>query len=149
MNSKRHLLLNAGIGLAIMAAFLMSGCDLDESSGRRDIKFNLREHVEEREMDCVDCHPGVETEDAPGWPDMEKMCLECHKKINKGIEGKSSPYSEKCLYCHNPRADKPLKEQEVTLGLRKSKDLIMPHGKHVQADVECADCHGEIGKMER
>ncbi len=132
--------------LAALAVFLV-GCDSDESN-HRDLKFNLKAHVEDRHMDCVDCHPGVETEDDPGWPDMETVCLGCHRKKDKDLQGKGSPYSEKCLYCHSPRTDQPLSEQKVVLGFGKSEDLEMPHGKHFQADIECADCHGEIAGVE-
>lgn len=141
---KRRLLQNVGIGLALMAMFLMSGCDLGEE-GERDIKLSHRAHIEKRQMECVDCHEGAEDSDDPGMPD-EKLCLTCHTKLDKALKGKDAPFSKKCLYCHNPKEEQLAKGQKVVLGPGRAKDLTHAHAKHFDKEVECSSCHGNIAK---
>ncbi len=129
--------------IIIMAlAALVAGCDFDDANDR-DISFIHRTHIEERDMECIDCHEGAEDTDTPGMPN-EEFCLDCHQTLDKELKGKDSPANEKCLYCHNPDTGIPLDEQKVVLGPGSSEDLVSAHGKHYEADVECNACHGDI-----
>ena len=129
------------IVLVILAAFI-TGCDSDEAD-TRDINFSHKEHIEKRQMECIDCHEGAEDTDTPGMPS-EELCLECHKTLDKTLKGKESPPEEKCLYCHNPKKGVPLGDQKVVMGPGRSKGLKPIHAVHYEKDVECEACHGDI-----
>ncbi len=132
----------ASIAVLVSLAVFICGCDSDD--GGRDINLSHKAHIEKRQMECVDCHEGAEDTETPGMPS-EKLCLDCHKTLDKELKGKDSPASEKCLYCHNPKQNKSISEQKVVLGPGVSKtDLVPVHVKHTEKEIGCEACHGNI-----
>lgn len=88
-------------------------------------------HAEEG-IDCTICHTGAEEGAAAGMPASEKGCMLCHKEID--AEKPEARRVSAFLVDGKPRwLDRP----DPYAG-----EVTFHHGKHFDADVECAACHG-------
>ena len=126
---------------------------------RRDIRQSHRVHVAREKMECTDCHEGATDEAGAGLPKMD-VCADCHDKQTSEVgENRTG-----CLFCHTFAQPAPdcteasctedtLPEIKPRLGPQPYRDLRYPgeedergfsHRKHAEAEVACADCHGEI-----
>ncbi len=90
-------------------------------------------------------------------------CLFCHSNAPRG-QVASIPSVEKCMGCHqvvtpqNPKSarevEKIRKAWEMGISLRWEKKFDQPdfvyfsHRPHIQANVACEDCHGDVGNTD-
>ncbi len=102
------------------------------------IPFSHRVHVHKKELTCVVCHTSVTFSDKAGVPPVE-TCLLCHTRI----------------ISHLP----PI------IDLREHFDKKMPvvwtkvtnvpdytyfsHRVHIQENIDCGKCHGNVAMMDR
>lgn len=103
---------------------------------RQPIAFNHRKHVEEASLTCSTCHQFYETEAFSGLPAAD-VCAMCHLEP----QGKSAQERElvRRLQAGAPLDWKPL--------FRQPPHVFSSHRRHVVvAKLDCAVCHGEIGK---
>jgi Cytochrome c7 and related cytochrome c/Class III cytochrome C family len=103
---------------------------------RQPIAFNHHKHVEEASLTCSTCHQFFETEAFSGLPAAD-VCAMCHLEP----QGKSAEERElvRLLKAGAPLDWKPL--------FRQPSHVFSSHRRHVVvAKIDCAVCHGDIGK---
>ena len=105
---------------------------------QQPIEFDHRHHVRDDGIDCVYCHETVETQAFAGIPSTER-CMGCHGQI----------------WTESPELA-PLRASWTThTPIRWKRINSLPsyvyfhHGVHIQAGVQCAQCHGSIRDMPR
>lgn len=95
----------------------------------RDYRFNHSFHIESQNLECTDCHKGVETAGLANEKHLPvmKQCFECHDNVTA---------SKDCKFCHTPDAD--------LMPQTHNADWAVTH-KHPAKfkQSECADCHSE------
>lgn len=110
----------------LISVFLLSAQERDR------IIFPHQLHVEEMELECTQCHEGVEESvslDIRLLPE-EESCLECH-------DGDLA--TDECSACH---ADP---ENPMTYRERPSRSgPVFSHLFHLAKRPDCSDCHGTI-----
>lgn len=88
------------------------------------------------EVDCVNCHIGSGTEEFAKAK--VNGLLQVYKKTTQTytapIQMPKDILDEACEKCHN------MESREVTT----SGDLIIPHDKHLEKDIECTQCHSGV-----
>ena len=93
-------------------------------------------HAGQYEMDCRYCHYAVEVSSSPGLPSLE-TCMGCHQLVGMG----------------NPEVDKlrqavAANETIEWTEIHELPSFVrFPHMRHVNAEVACETCHGQIDRM--
>lgn len=102
------------------------------------IPFSHRLHVTDKGIDCRYCHSYVDRSLNAGLPSVQK-CLGCHDHIIpeheeivklKGYQERGEPVPWTRVY-YNP------------------DHVFFPHFRHLSSGVECEECHGDVGKVDR
>ncbi len=96
------------------------------------IFFSHRRHAGVYEIDCLYCHSNTDISPWASMPPVE-LCLGCHRVVKaasseiaklRGYEERGEPIPWERIY--------------------KVADFVQfNHGRHVRAEVECQECHGE------
>ena len=102
------------------------------------IEFDHRHHVRDDGIDCVYCHDTVETQAFAGIPSTAR-CMGCHGQI-----WPESP--ETALLRASWINQTPIAWRRVN---SVPAYVYFHHGVHIQAGVECVECHGDIKAMPR
>lgn len=102
------------------------------------LAFNHAIHIEEEEMECLDCHAGAAEQRWAGLPDIRE-CYDCHKEDqgeNHTEEAKVRQYAK-------------LKQQIPFIQVnRNAGHVYFSHRMHVSAaEMECETCHPGVAKM--
>jgi len=127
----------SGRGRLITASVCTSvlfGCVLLQTmrGEERSFGFNHEVHVVQEEMDCSDCHMGVEDSDEPGIPP-QMLCNLCHEDIDSD---KDPALAIDQLFVDG-----------VLPGPRRGElgdEVIFSHLAHVES-FDCDACHGDVG----
>jgi len=132
----------AGFGLVAIAAPMVF-IRTPYASGVADpvqqpVELDHRHHVRDDGIDCVYCHQTVETDAFAGIPSTE-LCMGCHGQI-----WPDSPEIEPVRASFWTRT--PLRWRRVN---SVPAHVYFHHGVHVQAGVQCAECHGAVEDMAR
>ena len=120
MNTRLHLMLSL---VAVIAATPLAAETLDRIIVPHDIHL-------ENDVECADCHDGIESSAnafETHFPDMD-VCADCHDVDE----------DDTCASCHT---------DEDTAGewvRPKFGALLFPHAAHVEAGMDCAECHGDL-----
>jgi hypothetical protein len=115
------------------------------------IRFNHKKHVKDLQQSCKVCHGGAYSSDASTdrlMPSPQATCDSCHDVDHsnpKNVQAGTEPNGQ-CTYCH-------LGENAGVGG--KVAPLVIPnpnlrftHKKHLARNIDCAQCHGQIDKLE-
>lgn len=102
------------------------------------VEFDHRHHVRDDGIDCVYCHNTVETEAFAGMPSTER-CMGCHGQV-----WPDSP--EVAPVRASWRTGTPIRWRRVN---SVPGYVYFHHGVHIQAGVQCAQCHGRVENMQR
>jgi hypothetical protein len=98
------------------------------------------------EIDCLYCHSEAEKSPHAGIPPVS-TCMKCHTKIQtKDSRGEVKASIAALLeYWDEGREIPWVKVHDL------ADFVYFDHSRHMteKADLECADCHGEIEKMDR
>ncbi len=117
-----------GLGLVLGTAGVFLAMIVSGQNAADQIIFPHGFHVEDMEIDCAECHTGLEgsTELSHKLLPLMDQCLDCH-------DGDTA--SEECELCHtNP-------DEADTYGWLPTKGLIFPHATHLVNGTECSKCH--------
>ncbi len=125
------VILLAAAGL--WASWLRAGIAPDQP-----IAFPHTIHVSKLSLPCNFCHLFVERSRIAGAPPVEK-CMSCHRNIATEREEirKLTRHYEK---------NEPIEWNRV---YALPEHVYFSHKRHVKAGVECANCHGQVGAMEK
>lgn len=103
---------------------------------RQPIDFSHRLHAGQLQVACLFCHRHAEESPVAGMPSVS-LCMSCHTSMSR-----PSPESAKLLEYWGGKNPIPW------VRLQKSSDFIyFTHEMHLQAGLECADCHGRVETM--
>jgi hypothetical protein len=119
------------VGVALLFA-IVAGAE----SREQPINFWHVTHAEQG-IDCVYCHSGATRSPVAGIPSVEK-CMGCHAYVDTGSEelGMLREYWE---------SGEPIPWERVSYLPRYVR---FPHYVHIDAGVNCENCHGDVGSME-
>jgi len=128
-----------GFGVAVLAAFL-TGCSAGPPDApEQPIAFNHQKHSE-NDIECIECHQGVETQAQAGLPPMAR-CASCHRR-----QVPDHPEVVKFVEQYANGNGTPMVWQKVNV-MPASAMVHFKHKPHVQAGVDCATCHGDVTQM--
>ncbi len=103
------------------------------------VAFNHKTHVD-KGIDCLYCHSNAPRGQVASIPSVEK-CIGCHQVVTP-----QNPQSA-------AEVEKIRKAWELGVPLRWEKKFDQPdfvyfsHRPHIQANVDCAECHGDVGSI--
>lgn len=115
------------------------------------IRFNHKKHVQELKLSCKSCHTAAYASEASSdtlLPKPEATCDACHDVDHadraKVTAGKDE--NGQCSFCHLG--------ESAGVGGRVAR-LVIPapnlrfnHKKHLDRNINCAQCHGKIEELE-
>jgi len=102
------------------------------------IPFSHRLHAGVKEIRCRFCHPYVGYAGSPGMPPVEK-CLYCHEYIIN----KHPAILKEHRYLNMETPTPWVKVFHVP------EHVLFNHQRHVQKDVVCRKCHGDVEGKDR
>ncbi|MEZ4301397.1 MAG: cytochrome c3 family protein [Polyangiaceae bacterium] len=115
------------------------------------IRFNHKKHVQGEKQTCKSCHKAAYDSLASGdslLPNPTETCDNCHYTDHsdlKNVTADTDPISQ-CTFCHLG-ADAGKGGKVAPLSIPKP-NLIFPHKKHLDRNVQCGQCHGKIEEVE-
>ena len=99
------------------------------------IAFSHKIHAGKVGLQCLFCHETADKSAFAGVPAVEK-CMSCHKNV-----ATDRPEIQKLAGYWN--RGEPMEWNRVHR-LRVRKYVYFSHERHVKAEVDCANCHGEV-----
>lgn len=98
------------------------------------IAFNHVIHVEDADLQCLDCHTDAETKPVAGLPG-KNMCFECHDPEDE--ETSEHPEKKKLAAFSESDGNIPWVRVAVT-----EPDVYFSHRRHVTSgEIDCQRCH--------
>ena len=132
-------------GLGIVGLFLLAGAVYGirqiQLPPSQPIQFSHAKHVS-LGIQCLFCHPGAMRGDTAGLPSLA-MCNSCHQQIANPSSDAQTTLGLKILasYLKN---NQPIKWVPVAI----LPDFVtFSHSSHINAGINCEDCHGEVSQM--
>ncbi len=134
---KKRLLITGSIGYFVFSAAVLMVISQSRAHGgegpAQPIAFSHPIHAGDLALDCTHCHQTVEDSRYPGFPSTG-VCMECHKSAVT-----DRPEVQKLIQYH---------EENRTIEWVDVYELpwhvYFTHKRHIRADVECAQCHGDV-----
>lgn len=144
MNHRTPRPLALGLALAALAACGLSSVAASTWSTvtpiEQPLAFNHAVHIEEEEMECLDCHAGAAEERWAGLPDIRE-CYDCHQED----QGDNAEEEDKVRQYAKRKQQIPFLQVNRNLG-----HVYFSHRMHVTvAEMECDSCHPGVAEMER
>jgi Cytochrome c7 and related cytochrome c/Class III cytochrome C family len=105
---------------------------------KQPIAFTHKVHVQDVQLDCVDCHITVASGPVASIPDI-RTCWNCHATtlVEHAEIRKVKDYYDK---------GQDIPWQRVW-GWVEESHVRFNHAPHVRKGVECATCHGDVSQM--
>ncbi len=130
---------NWPFSIALALSLFIAGSCSQQGSYTQPIAYDHKKHVEEADLDCLDCHKRVLTHQKATIPNIE-VCQECHD------EAMTESEEEKKLveYISENR-------QIPWIQVHRVPDhAYFSHRRHVALGrVDCEQCHGNVSAMSR
>ena len=101
------------------------------------IKYSHKLHAGDLQIDCKYCHSGVENSRVANIPSPD-VCMNCHT-----IARKDTPEIQKLTKYYEEK--RPIQWKRIH---RVPEFVYFNHSAHVNKDIDCINCHGDIAKME-
>jgi len=101
------------------------------------IAFTHKKHAE-NQVECTACHQGVTKGPVAGLPSL-RVCMRCH-----AFFAKDRPEIQKLTSIFNAGQD--VSWQRV-YGFSTSAHVKFNHAPHIQSQIECSTCHGNVPNM--
>ncbi len=102
------------------------------------IAFPHNTHVEGAQFLCIDCHISVDRGPRAGIPDI-RTCWGCHETT-----ATDRPEVQKIKAFHDRGEDIPWQR---VYGWDDEAHVRFNHAPHIRAQVDCTNCHGNVGGM--
>lgn len=115
------------------------------------IRFNHKKHVGDMGLSCKVCHAGAYASSASSdrlLPKPAATCDNCHDVSHQNlakVEAGTEPNGQ-CTYCH--LGDAAGRNGRVARFVLPSPNLRFDHKAHLDRNIGCAQCHGQIEKLE-
>lgn len=126
-------------GCAVALALTVAACSLSVfgDDGPERMAFSHNIHLEEG-LECGDCHMGIEDGDEPGMPVLAG-CLLCHESM----EDEDTPPEKRVATLFD--ADGKMLAAKLS---ELPDETVFSHLRHVEAELDCAECHVGIDTAE-
>ncbi len=130
----------SGLFAVAAAAVLLSAYSGASSpqgkASEQPIRFPHGSHVDSLGMNCLYCHFSADKSPDPGLPAVA-TCMGCHR-----VAVANRPEIQKLARYEAARAPIPW------VRLHKVPEYVrFPHMRHVNANVTCQTCHGQVNQM--
>jgi hypothetical protein len=102
------------------------------------IAYNHKPHLEQAQMECLDCHTGALTGPRAIIPGV-RWCMTCHNTI-----AKDKPAVQQIAAYFNRGEEIPWQR---VYGWNDEAHVRFNHAPHLAASVSCGKCHGDVGSM--
>lgn len=141
---KKYLAIPAALGYFAFFAiiYLALGADWYRNKRAPDqpIAFSHRIHVGKVGLKCEFCHEYTDKSTYAGIPSVQK-CMSCHAKVatDRPEVQKLTGYWER---------QEPMEWNRVHR-IRIRDNVFFSHKRHIKAELDCADCHGEVQYMDK
>lgn len=114
------------------------------------IRFDHKFHIKEQKLKCKACHAAAETslDAADTLLPSPKTCDGCHYTDHSDltkVTGDPDPISQ-CTFCHI--GDSAGAGGKVAPVVMPKPNLRFPHKKHLDRNIQCGQCHGQIEEIE-
>ena len=103
---------------------------------QQPIAFSHKLHAGKLGINCLYCHFGAEKSKHAGIPPLN-VCMNCHSVVKR-----DSPEIKKILKAY--AENKPIEWIKVH---NLPDHVQFNHSVHINAGVDCLQCHGEVPKM--
>ncbi len=124
------------IGLLLPASLVFAYLN-GRDGGSQPIAYNHNMHVQENDMECLDCHVYAEDGARASIPNVE-LCRDCHEEASTESEAEAALLS----YVNDNRRI-PWRQINVVPDY-----AYFSHRRHVKlGELDCVACHGEVGEM--
>lgn len=123
--------------IGFTAILIIVGCERQPIHPRQPFPFSHEHHVTDYNIDCEYCHSGVRTGAVAGIPSVQ-TCMGCHQLV-RAESG------------HIMRLREKWERGETIRWARVNvvADFVyFDHHAHIDADISCEHCHGDVGSME-
>lgn len=127
----------AGAAFAVLAVLLAGCADGPPPTPEQPFAFSHQAHAAD-DIECTRCHVGVETQNQAGLPPMA-TCAGCHRR-------QAADHPVVMAFMEQYAAGEPVVWQKVNT-IPESAMVHFKHAPHVQANVDCATCHGDVEQM--
>lgn len=132
-------------GIFITYTLVINGLAVGRSkdySPIQPIKFSHTVHAGQNQTDCIYCHSSAPISKTAGIPPVN-VCMNCHLMVRKGTR---SGQFEIAKVVNAFEAQKPIEWIKVH---NMPDHVFFSHAQHVSVgQVECAECHGDVTKMD-
>lgn len=115
------------------------------------IRFNHKFHVEKQQQSCKVCHAAAYSSESANdrlLPDPTQTCDNCHDVDHSdraNVKTGGDPNGQ-CTFCH--LGDNAGVGGKVAPLVIPQPNLRFTHKKHLTRNIQCAQCHGPIDKLE-
>jgi hypothetical protein len=115
------------------------------------IRFNHKKHVKELQQSCKVCHAAAFGSDASSdrlLPKPSDTCDSCHDVDHSDLAHVKAGKDDngQCTFCHlGAKAGEGGKVAAVVI---PQPNLRFTHKKHLARNIQCGQCHGQIGELE-
>ena len=104
------------------------------------IAFSHEVHVGKLNLDCLFCHDTADKSAFAGVPPVSR-CMECHVSVK--IE------SAEVQKIHKYWEDQEPIPWNRVYRIRIRDQVYFSHERHIKKDIDCVECHGDLGAMEK
>lgn len=130
------------IAIALSVAAITSGFILFQTheGPSQPVEFDHWQHVSKEEgpqLDCAACHEYADQSPVASIPSVS-TCMVCHESINT-----ESPEIKK-LAAFAQRVEEP--PWRRVYWIDPEADVFFSHKAHTRAQIDCADCHGQVSQ---
>ena len=134
-------LLLAGFVIFISIGFAMIVNRPLSPSPAEPIVFDHSVHVQIAGLDCTFCHRTADRAYTAGLPDVQQ-CMFCHSVV-AGVQQAPAQYADDIAKLRQAwQEQKPI---DWIRNHRMPDHVHFVHAPHIQAGVQCATCHGDVG----
>ncbi len=122
------------VAFLVLLGTLVAGLISYKNEFLQPIAYNHNKHVEENDMECLDCHKYAEENPRASIPNIE-VCRDCH-------EGATSESEEEAILLNFINENKKIPWRQI---YSVPDYAYFSHRRHVKlGKLECTVCHGEV-----
>lgn len=125
------------ISVVLLFLITLLALAFQKSDGSQPVAYNHSKHVEENDMECLDCHQYAEENARASIPNIA-TCFDCHEEAMTESE-------EELKLLKFITEDKKIPWRQVHI---IPDYAYFSHRRHVKlGELDCAVCHGDVGKV--
>lgn len=129
------VVLACGVAVGLATLYVQGSAD-SAAQDRQPIDFSHQRHAGDLHIACLFCHRGATQSPVAGVPSLQ-LCMMCHRAIDSGTPDMQTLQAAW-------KAQTPV----AWVRLQRLPDFVyFTHEMHLQAGLQCADCHGRVEQI--